>query len=624
MIRNLLVCSAAGLTFAVAGCAVRDAADESTLTGEPVAAVRDIAALEKAVPDNPLRDAFFGETHVHSSYSLDSYIGGNRNGPEQIYAFARGGEMTINGQPHRLSRPLDFAAVSDHAENIGEMYSAQNPGAPGYDNPLLTELRGLQTIAEQRDWFVKYVVSNNRSDKPQHPTFYAGPRTTRSAWMRNREVTERYYEPGTFTTLHAFEWSAAPGGGNMHRNVFFRDANVPDLPFSAIDSNDEEELWQWIAQQRGEGRSLFAIPHNSNGSKTRMFEPVDNSGTPLTADYAQLRASMEPLIEMMQIKGNSEVHRRFWPNDEFADFENADSMGQFSGRVPDERNFVRYALKEGVRYRQSIGANPFQFGFVGGSDNHNSGAGDVSEEGYIGSHGAADATLEERRKGVIDGWIAAPDSNPGALTGVWARKNTRAAIWDAMMARETFATSGTRMKVRMFAGTRLARPGNALELVRHGYRDGTPMGGTLKDLSGVPAFTVWAAKDPDGANLDRVQIIKGWVDAAGETHEKVYDVVWSGKRAIGPDGKLPAVGSTVDLARASYTNAIGSPELMAWWRDPDWQRGQLAFYYVRAIEIPTPRWTTYDAVAAGMGLLDDYPATVQERAWGSPIWYIGT
>jgi hypothetical protein len=577
-------------------------------------------AQEAAVPENPLKDAFFGETHLHTSYSLDAFIGGNRRTPEDAYRFARGEAMEINGQSHKLKRPLDFAAVTDHAEFIGEMYSTQVPGAPGYDNPMLVELRGLSKEEDQRAWFLKYVVANNRSATPQHPPFFAGPETTKSAWALNRDVTNKYYEPGRFTTIHGFEWTAAPNGGNMHRNILFRDDNLPEQPFSNVDSADEEKLWDWIGGLRDRGMKLFAMPHNSNGSKSQMFESVDNAGKPLTREYAERRQAMEPLIEMMQIKANSEVTRQFWPTDEFADFENGDSMAKFSGRVKAKENYIRYAVVKGTAYQRDLGANPFKFGFVGGTDNHNSGMGDTDEDNYIGSHGPADGTVEARRTGEIDGWIGSSDSNPGALTGVWATKNTRAAIWDAMAARETFATSGSRLKIRMFGGPGLSKPADEKAMVEAGYKQGVPMGGTLTAPTSAPAFTVWAARDAEGANLDRIQIIKGWVDATGAPQEKVIDVVWSGNRKPGPDGKVPAVGNTVDLKTAKFTNAIGAPVLMGHWVDAEWKPGQTAVYYARALEIPTPRWTTYDAVRANLPLLKDVPATVQERAWGSPIW----
>ena len=598
------------------------AAPTASASSAPAAALT-LEEREAAVPENTLKDAYFGETHVHTSYSLDAYIGGARLTPDDAYRFAQGQTVVVNGQEHDIGRPLDWVAVSDHAEFIGEMYSTQVPGAKGGDNPMLEELRNLKTVDEQRAWFVKYVVNNNRGDNPQHPPFYAGPETTRSAWLDIEIKAARdHYRPGQFTTLAGFEWTSAPGAGNMHRNVLFRDLNVPDMPLSALDTNDEEQLWSWMAGQEAKGARLLAIPHNSNGSKGFMFEPVDNAGKPLTAEYARRRSHFERLIEMMQIKGNSEVHRQFWPADEFADFENSDSVGSFSGRTFRKEFFVRWAVVKGLDYQAKLGANPYQLGFIGGTDNHNSLPSDVAEDDYIGSHGPADGTLQERRTGEIDGWIKAKESNPGSLSAVWATRNTRGAIWDALSARETFATSGPRIKLRFFGGAGLsASPGDARALVEQGYRGGVPMGGVLVSSPKAPVFTVWASKDPEGANLDRIQIVKGWVGEDGEPMDEVIDVVWSGDRKPGSNGKLPPVGNTVDVTKATYANSIGSPELMGSWTDPAFDPKQHALYYVRVLEIPTPRWTTYDAVRNKLPLLEDVPAIIQERAWTSPIWY---
>jgi hypothetical protein len=610
--------------LALAGCGPGEEKPKpAAATAAPAPApVPTLEELEARVPENTLKEAYFGETHVHTSYSLDAYIGGARITPDEAYRFAKGQEVTVNGQKHSIGRALDFVAVSDHAEFIGEMYSTQVPGAKGGDNPMLGELRNLKSVDEQRAWFVKYVVSNNRGDKPDHPPFYAGPETTRSAWQDVIVKAARdHYQPGRFTTLAGYEWTAAPKAGNMHRNVLFRDLNVPDMPFSALDSNDEEKLWAWMAEQEKKGAKLLAIPHNSNGSKGFMFEPVDNAGKPLTAEYARTRSHFERLIEMMQIKGNSEVHRKFWPADEFADFENADSVGSFSERTFKKEVFVRWAVIKGLDYQGKLGANPFQFGFTGGTDNHNGLPADVAENDYIGSHGPADGTLQARRDGEIDGWIKARESNPGSIAGVWAPKNTRAAIWDAMHARESFVTSGPRIKPRLFCGAALPpRPADVRTLVEQGYKSGVPMGGMLSATSAPPTCTVYASKDPQGASLDRIQIVKGWVDAKGEPREKIVDVAWSGPRKPGPNGKLPAVGSTVDLKKATYTNDIGAAELMGSWTDAEFDPKRPTLYYARVIEIPTPRWTTYDAVRNQLPLLKDVPATVQERAWTSPIW----
>lgn len=616
----------AGLAaLAVVGCAGPGAERKAEKAAATAAAPaqKTVEELEAAVTEKPLKEAYFGETHVHTSFSLDAFIGGARLTPDEAYKFAQGQDVTLNGQSHNIKKPLDWAAVSDHAEFIGEMYSAQVPGAKGGDNPMLEELRTLQSVDEKRAWFLKYVVNNMRGEKPGHPPFYAGPETSQSAWKDvHLKAVRDNYQPGKFTTLAGFEWTASYKAGNMHRNVIFRDLTVPDAPLSALDTPDEEKLWAWMAEQEKKGSKLLAIPHNSNGSKGFMFEPLDNSGKPLTAEYARNRSHFERLIEMMQIKANSEVHRKFWPADEFADFENGDSVGTFSGRAFKKESFVRWAVTKGLDYQAKLGANPYQLGFIGGTDNHNGAPSDVVEDNYIGSHGPADGSLEARRTGEIDGWIKAKESNPGSLAVVWATRNTRAAIWDALAARETYVTSGTRIKVRFFGGAGFAGvPADPRAMVEAGYKGGVPMGGTLGRADKAPTFTVWASKDPDGANLDRIQIVKGWIDAKGDPQDKVFDVAWSGDRRLGKNGKLPAVGTTVDVKTATYTNAIGAGELIGSWTDPQFDPKKGAVYYVRVLEIPTPRWTTYDAVRNNLELLPDVPATIQERAWTSPIWY---
>jgi hypothetical protein len=531
----------------------------------------------------------------------------------------------VNGVKFRLRRPLDWAAVTDHAEYLGEMYTTLNPGAPGHDQALVEQLRGLTDLEEREQWFLEYVVKSNRGSTPQHPPFYAGPATEKSAWQVVVAAAQAHYEPGKFTTIPAFEWSGAPKGGNLHRNVFFRDMHLPDKVMSYIDINREDGLWEWMAGLEKQGMRVIAIPHNSNASKGMMFADVDGEGKPIDSAYAAIRSHFEPLIEMMQIKGNSEVHRNFWPADEFADFENADSIQDYSGRVFSKGNFVRDGVVKGLAVEQSLGRNPFKYGFVGGTDNHNGTPGNTAEDNFMaGSHGAADGTVDRRMTSEVGGWIKGKDLSPGALTAVWADENTREAIWDGMQRKETFATSGTRLTARVFGGWSfaddiLAKPGMA----RAAYAGGVPMGG---DLSAAPAgkaprFIVTALKDPDGANLDRIQIIKGWVDKTGGMHERIHDVVWSGDRKPGVDGKLPPVGNTVDRATATYTNAIGAAELATVWTDPDFDPALRALYYVRVLEIPTPRWSTFDAVRAGVELPEGVPVSIQERAWTSPIWY---
>ena len=578
--------------------------------------------LAEVNESNPLRDAYFGETHMHTAYSLDAYIGGTRLTPDDAYRFAKGESVIVDGQQLSRKRPLDFVAVTDHAEYLGEMYSTLVEGAPGHDQDLLKQLRNLQTLEEKQQWFLKYVVENNRGTTPQHPSFFAGPETVKSAWQVAIDAAERNNDPGKFTAFVAYEWSGAPNGGNLHRNIIYRDGQVPDMPMSYIDINREDGLWVWMAKHEAQGKKALAIPHNSNASKQMMFPDVDAAGKPIDREYAQRRQHFEPLVEMMQIKGNSEVHRKFWAGDEFADFENADSIQKYSERVFQKRDFVREGLKLGVAFEKQLGTNPFKYGIIGGTDNHNGIPSDVAEDSFVGGHGPEDGTVERRRTGGVGGWIDGKDLSIGSLAGVWATENTRAAIWDAMKRRETFATSGPRMKIRLFGGVELpASPDNPKKLVEQGYQLGVPMGSDLGSIAAAPTFTVYAMKDADGANLDRIQIIKGWVDSDGTTHEGIINVAWSGDRKPDSNGLLPAVGNTVDLKTAKYSNSIGAATLIGSWTDKDFDPEQHAFYYARVLEIPTPRWSTYDAVKNNLPLLPDVAATIQERAWSSPIWY---
>jgi hypothetical protein len=608
-----------GVALLAAACTA-PAREERAATTAPAAAAQKVAP---AIPTNPLKEAYFGEQHLHTAYSLDAYIGGARLTPSDAYRFAKGEEVEVSGTKVRLHAPLDWAAVTDHSEYIGEMYSTMVDGAPGHGHEQLNQLRGLKTIDEREKWFLEFVVTPSRTGESKHPPFFAGPETTRSAWKTILAAAEEHYAPGKFSTIPAYEWTTAPKGGNLHRNVFFRDMNVPEAPMSSTDIPREEALWAWLAELDKKGIKAIAIPHNSNASKGMMFAPTDSKGDPITLEYAEMRNRWEPLIEMMQIKGNSEVHRSFWAADEFAGFENADSIQDYSDRKFKKENFVRWGVTKGLAYEQSLGVNPYHYGFVGGTDSHNGTPANVAEDNFAtGSHGAADGTVERRRTSEVGGWIKGKDLNPGALTGVWAPQNTREAIWDGMKARETFATSGPRVKVRLFGRLGAGEaPADAKSLVETGYAQGVPMGGTLTGGSGAPSFTVWAMKEADGANLDRIQIVKGWVDAKGEPQDRVFDVVWSGDRKPGKDGKVPAVGNTVDLKTAAYTNTIGSPELIGSWTDKSFDAKQHALYYVRVLVIPTPRWSTYDAVQAGLPLLEGVAATVQERAWSSPIWY---
>jgi len=608
----------------IATLALGTHASETNADVSYAAKAERIKQMEKDAPSNPLKNAYFGETHLHTSFSLDAYIAGNRMSPSDAYRFAKGETVSINGKDHNMARPLDFCAVTDHAEYIGEMFTAMTPQAKGYDQDVLKELRSLTELKEQIKWFVKYVVSVNRGDaKPAHTDFFTGVKSINNAWGINSAAVNEHYEPGVFTTIPAFEWSAAPKGGNLHRNVFFRDMVLPERPVGYAEINREEKLWEWMEAQEKMGSRLFAVPHNSNASKGMMFNENDSTGKAISLEYAQTRNHFERLIEMMQIKGNSEVHRKFWAADEFSGFENADTMANYSDRTFDKGDFVRSGVIKGMKYINTLGTNPYKYGFIGGTDSHNGTPSDVDESKYIGSHGASDGTVEARRKGGIPEWLGGPDANPGSLAGVWAEKNTRGAIWDAMYNKETYVTSGPRIQVRLFAGENLMKnPKDMKEMAKDGYANGVPMGGTVVGAKKSPVINVWAIKDNMEANLDRIQVIKGWVDKDGKQHEKIINVAWSDNRKVGADGKLPPVGNTVDLKTAKFTNEIGAVELMGTFIDTEFDSTLPTLYYARVIDIPTPRWTTYDAVRNNLPLLDTVPATIQERAWSSPIWFV--
>ncbi len=612
------------LVVSLVGCQQEEPRDAVSSVPEKSAATRptprSFAEEEAAAPKYPLKEAFFGETHLHTGVSMDAFIGGNRLKPDDAYRFAKGEEMMVNGRMHRIRRPLDFCAVTDHSEFMGESASLMNPGAPGYDDPVARSFREAEDLETALALYNKYVLEPLAGGGDPHPPFFQGEAAIKYTWQQNHEATENHYEPGTFTTIHAYEWTSAPDGSNQHRNILFRDANVPEVPFSSNESGDPEDLWKWMQEQRSQGRKLFAMPHNSNESKGRLFAEETLSGDPITREYVEMRAKMEPLIEMMQVKGNSEVVPAFWPADEFADFENAESLQDYNGRVFMKQNFVRYGLDRGLKYRAELGTNPFKYGFVGGTDNHNGSPSNVAEDNYrVGSHGLTDKAAEARAKNVLDGEMLIADTSPGAITGVWATSNTRGAIWDAMAAKETFATSGPRIKVRAFAGQGFKDSYETYEaFVTDGYAKGVPMGG---DYSGdrAPQIIVWAAKDPDGPNLDRIQIVKGWLEN-GEMKDIVYNAVASGQR-LQADGTVEPIDAPIDMATGRFNTEKGSAELMGLWTDPDFDPEQEAYYYVRVLQLPTARWTLYDEIREGVEYPDDVKMQIVERAWGSPIWY---
>ena len=575
----------------------------------------------------------WGDTHLHTSVSVDA---GTMNtvGQEDAYRFARGEEITTtHGLRARLSRPLDWLVVSDHAEMYGLM-----PKLRSGDQQILSQPKGKQWYKElssgdtNRIFAVamEIVGSLQKKDPP-----LKADKIVKDAWREYTALADRYNEPGRFTALVGYEYTTR-GGYNLHRNVIFRgDASVANqaVPFSQFDSQNPEDLWKHLAAfEEKTGAEVLAIPHNGNLSNGRMFSVETTDGKPLTREIAALRARMEPLVEVTQIKGDGEAHPMLSPNDEFADYETWDksNLDGTEAKKPEmlKYEYAREALKTGLKLEKSLGVNPFKFGMIGSTDSHTSMA-TASEENFFGKHSGVEPEPGRWKHVVIEaptpeftimGWQQAASG----YAAVWATENTREAIFDAMKRKETYATTGSRMTVRFFGGWQFDESDTRTRLpARVGYEKGVPMGGDLSDApeGKAPTFLVAAAKDPYSGNLDRIQIVKGWLDANGETQEKVYNVIWSGERKLGSDGKLPPVGNTVDVESASWSNSIGSPELIGVWKDPDFDPDQSAFYYARVIEIPTPRWTAYEALRFKIKMSEEVPMTTQERAYTSPIWY---
>jgi hypothetical protein len=583
---------------------------------------------------------FFGDTHLHTSYSADAGMVGNTLGPDEAYRFAKGEAVTSStGIKARLARPLDFMVVADHAENLGlaPMLTSKDPALMATE--FGRELRKRVDAGDLAGAFEYWSKAKAGGKDPLagQEQFY------RSVWAKLTDAAERHNEPGRFTAFIGFEWTSAYQRNNLHRNVIFRGGKKTAdtiIPFSSFDSMDPEDLWKWMAAyEQRTGDQLLAIPHNGNLSNGLMFDEVTlTSKKPLDKDYAQRRARWEPLVEVTQMKGTGEAHPMLSPKDEFANFEVWDK-GQLgpAPKTPDmlPREYAREALKRGMAYEAKLGVNPFKFGMIGSTDSHTSLA-TTTEDNFFGKVAAVEPTADPIRFDEVIGGIGgtkavaqyARQTSAAGLAAVWARDNTREALWDAIARKEVYGTSGTRLRVRVFGGFDFAaRDLERSDFAEQAYQRGVPMGGDLKAAPAgkAPTFLVQALRDPDGANLDRVQIVKGWVDAAGKLQEKVYDIAWSGQhdktRKPGKDGKLPAVGNTVNVKEASYTNAIGTPMLSAHWKDPAFDAKLRAFYYVRVLEIPTPRWTTYDAKYFGVALPKDVPASIQERAYTSPIWY---
>jgi len=581
---------------------------------------------------------YWGVAHVHTGYSFDAGMFGITLTPDDLFKVATGGEVVVdNGLRFKQDRPLDWVSITDHAEYMG-ISNEIRAGSPDLlANPQGKRWYDMSKTSPQEG--VKAAIEAVVSMQTGKPVFDAS-KLTATAWAHATAAAEKWNQPGVFTMLHGFEWTSAPGGNNLHRTVIFRDNadRVNQIvPFSTFDSQDPADLWKYMdAYAKKTGGQVLAIPHNGNLSNGLMYSAETFDGKPMDLAYAEARASHEPLLEATQIKGDSETHPFLSPNDEFANFErwwNVDftKMEQAQNSVL-HGNYVRSALRHGLELGAKLGANPYKAGLIGGSDAH-VGVVTQREDNFFGEF-ANGLPSPDRWKTPLVMVHNDPSRGPlisvwgeqaAGLGGVWARENTREAIWDALKRKEVYATTGDRPVVRLFAGWDFVQADvNRPDFAANGYAQGVPMGG---DLSKVPAgkqpvFMVQALRDPDGPNLDRIQIIKGWLGKDGKTQERIFDVAVSGGRKIGPDGHCnTSVGSTVDVANATYTNSIGAAYLSAYWKDPTFNPAQRAFYYVRVIQIPSPRWTAYDQKRFGIKMADNVPMTVTDRAYTSPVWY---
>ncbi len=585
---------------------------------------------------------FWGDTHLHTGYSMDAGLFGNTTGPDTAYKFARGEEVTAaSGQPVKLARPLDWLVVTEHSDGMGMIFDLQD-GAP---NVLATEQgrRWSEAINEGGEASVNATLdlittfSQGEMDPKLIGDYSPGSPIYASVWEDLVQTAETYNEPGRFTTFHGFEWTSLDKGNNLHRNVILRDGASKALQVEPMvtqgpgGTTDPMGLYAWLEDYVAEtGGQAFALAHNGNLSNGIMFPTEERfTGDMVDEAYVMARAKWEPLYEITQIKGDGETHPVLSPDDEFADYETWDAgnldLSEAKTETMLRQEYAREALKQGFALEKKFGINPYRFGFSGATDSHTSLA-TADSDNYFGKATNAEPSptrmahpFTKTDQGEFPGWSLVASG----YTGVWAQENTRASIWDAMVRREVYATTGPRMAVRFFGGWEFSeadlRTRNPAFV---GYDKGVPMGGDLRAAtSDAPTFMVYALRDPIGANLDRVQIIKGWMDTDGALHERVYDVAWSDDRKLDGNGNLPPVGNTVDEEAASWTNTIGASELATVWTDTDFDAGQQAFYYARVLEIPTPRWVLYDQVRLGADVPTDAVRVGQERAYTSPIWY---
>ena len=581
----------------------------------------------------------WGDSHLHTSFSMDAGAFGNRLGLEEAYRFARGDEVVSStGIPVKLSRPLDWLVIADHSDNMGffpdmlagESHIVSDPTGKDWTNRIEAG-EGVGVALEIIGLF-------SQGKFPEALMYFPDSAPYKSAWQRTVEAAEAYDEPGKFTALIGYEWTSMVLGNNMHRVVVYRDGRekasqmVPFTTYPPQGSANPRDLWRWLdTYEETTGGDVLAIAHNGNLSNGIMF-PLEAQweGTALDDSYVTQRNAWEPLYEVTQIKGDSETHPFLSPEDEFADYETWDigNLDVSEAKTDDmlAGEYAREALKRGLAIEDRLGTNPYKFGLIGSTDSHTSLA-TAQEDNFFGKHSGAEPSPERMNhpfmsteSGTIMGW----QQVSSGLAAVWATENTRNAIFDAMERKEVYGTTGSRMIVRFFGGWDFTETDVMSRTPAFaGYRKGVPMGGDLlaRTGNGAPTFMVYALRDPIGANLDRIQIVKGWLGADGDTHEKVHDVVWSGDRRAGPDGRLPPVGNTVNAAMANFSNTIGTSELATVWTDPDFDPEQKAFYYVRVLEIPTPRWSTYDAFRFGIPIPEGAPVSTQERAYTAPIWY---
>jgi len=586
---------------------------------------------------------FFGDTHVHRSVSMDAGAIGNRLGPEDAFRFARGEEVTSStGVRAKLSRPLDFMVLSDHSDNMGlfMLLNEADPvllGKSDIARELSAKIRKGGKAGLEAGLYIVDNFANNTLDESL--VIKPGTRPYKTTWNAIIDAAEEYNEPGRFTAFIGYEWTSLIAGNNMHRNVIYRDGGQlarqlePYTTTTPFGSPNPRDLWKWMAgYEEKTGGDVLAIAHNGNLSNGIMFpETAQFDGRKLDQEYVQQRIMWEPLYEATQIKGDGETHPYLSPDDEFADYETWDLANLNMSALKEDSmlagEYLREALKVGLKLESQLGTNPYKLGLIGSTDVHTSLA-TAQEDNFFGKHSGSEPGPKRVEHIVIEfgdqkimGWEQAASG----LAAVWARENTREAIYDAMERKETYATTGSRMLVRFFGGWQFTEE-DALgrSPAFAGYEKGVPMGGDLltAPAGGAPSFLVAALKDPLSGNLDRIQIIKGWMDGGGELHERVFDVAVSDGREIGDDGRCRTpVGDTVDVARATWKNTIGDSELIAVWKDPEFDPSQSAFYYARVIEIPTPRWTAYEAVRFGVEMPDEVPMKTQERAYTSPIWY---